>query len=88
MSHHHERQRARCGEHHPGVRTRHDHRSLNLIQERADGIQKLTLDNADAWHPGPYGGPTSILKGPMFAKLRAKQEAKVSKELVTEAKKT
>lgn len=54
---------------------------LNLVQERADNIQQLTLDNSDAWRPGPYGGATSILKGPMFAKLRAKQEAQLKKEI-------
>ena len=50
--------------------------AMGLHQSWVDNIQNLTLDNADAWRPGPYGGATSTLKGPMFAKLRVTQEAR------------
>jgi hypothetical protein len=49
--------------------------AMGLHQSLVHNIQNLTLDNADAWRPGPPRWRHFQKKGPMFAKLRAKHAA-------------
>ena len=39
---------------------------LDIMRERHDNMQALTLDNSDAWKRRPGMAPSAIMKGPMF----------------------
>ena len=48
---------------------------LGIVRERYENLLQLTLDNSDAWREGPWGPPSSILKGPMFQELKRRAAA-------------
>ena len=47
---------------------------LGIARERLDNLLQLKLDNSDAMAAGPSGGPSSILKGPMWQEMARRRQ--------------
>ena len=50
-----------------------------IISERLNNLEKMVLDNSDAFQPAEGRHPSSILKGPMFQEISRLNQTKTER---------